>query len=52
MRNTNEITLIYTDDSGERHEQPLSDVPEVGTLIDPENGDDLELVGWRFTDES
>lgn len=43
------ITLIYTSESGETYEQPLSDIPNAGTLIDPDTGEDLELTGWRFT---
>lgn len=41
---TDRVTLIYTDEQGETHHQPLPDITEVGTLIDPETGDDLELA--------
>lgn len=37
------ITLIYSDQSGQTFTQPLADITSAGTLIDPENGDDLEL---------
>jgi hypothetical protein len=37
------ITLIYTDDNDNRYTQPLSDIDEAGTLIDPQTGDDLSL---------
>ena len=37
-----DVTLIYGSDA-ERYSQPLADVPEVGTLIDPEDGEDLDL---------
>lgn len=38
------VTLVYRDEDGKRHEQPLPDITSVGTLIDPETGEDLELV--------
>lgn len=46
-----EIALAYVDASGKIYEQPLADIQESGTLIDPESGDDLELTGWRLTAE-
>lgn len=49
MNDTTDITLIYRNLDGEEFEQPLSDLPEAGILIDPESGDDLELLGWKFT---
>lgn len=41
------VTLIYSDKDGALYEQPLDDITQSGTLIDPENGDDLDLLGWR-----
>lgn len=38
-----QVTLIYRDEQGASHEQPLSDLPEVGLLIDPQTGEDLTL---------
>lgn len=38
-----QITLVYRDWAGEQHTQPLADITEAGTLIDPESGDDLSL---------
>lgn len=38
-----QITLVYRDEQGASHEQPLSDLPEVGLLINPETGEDLAL---------
>lgn len=38
------VTLVYRSVAGEPHEQPLADITGCGTLIDPETGDDLELV--------
>lgn len=42
--------LVYVDGEGNRHYQPVSDVPDAGTLIDPETGDDMELIGWSTSD--
>ncbi len=42
------VTLVYTDEDGQTHEQPLSDLTTAGTLIDPQNGDDLELHSARI----
>lgn len=41
---TSIVTLVYKDEDGKEYEQPLNDVFYSGTLIDPETGDDLELV--------
>jgi hypothetical protein len=41
----NKVTLIYKDESGQTHEQPLGDLVEVGTLIDPDTGDDMPVIG-------
>ena len=37
------VVLVYRDEDGEDHEQPLPDITSAGTLIDPDSGDDLEL---------
>lgn len=37
------VTLIYTDDDGTEYIQSLSDIEQVGTLIDPRTDDDLTL---------
>ena len=42
--------LVYVDENGDRHYQPVGDVTQVGTLIDSETGDDMELVGWADHD--
>lgn len=47
MRALTQIILMYTAPDGTVYERPLTDLPEAGTLIDPETGDDLELTGWR-----
>lgn len=38
--------LVYIDADGGNHYQPVWDVTEAGTLIDPETGDDMEMIGW------
>lgn len=43
------MELIYRDNSGKIYRQPFMEVAQVGTLIDPDNGDDLELIGWELT---
>lgn len=49
MNNT-PMWLVYREEStGKLHYQHWRDVPEVGTLIDPDTGDDLQLVGWTAT---
>jgi hypothetical protein len=44
--NTSDMYLVYKDDNGDYHRQHWKDVVVVGTLIDPETGDDMEIVGW------
>ena len=42
--NADKVYVVYGPDSkGEYHEQPLSDIVQSGTLIDPMTGDDLEV---------
>lgn len=40
--------IVYTDDKKCLYEQPLSDLPDVGTLIDPDTGDDMEIIGYKL----
>lgn len=44
------VTLIYHDEKARTHTQPLSDITTAGTLIDPDTGDDLELVSTLIAD--
>lgn len=44
------VTLIYRDEKARAHTQPLSDITTAGTLIDPDTGDDLELVSTLIAD--
>lgn len=41
------LTLVYLDGAGEEHEQPLEDLSQSGTLVDPESGEDMALIGAR-----
>lgn len=44
---TRPMWLVYvSDDNTERHYQPWQDLAEVGPLIDPETGNDMDLLGW------
>lgn len=42
------IQIIYTDDKGCLFTQPLSDLTEVGTLVDPDEDTDLTIVGYTI----
>lgn len=46
MVQTKAMWLVYVDGNGDRHFQPWRDVVSVGTLIDPDTGEDMETVGW------
>lgn len=41
------VTLIYLDEAGNEHAQPLGDLAQAGTLVDPESGEDMILIGAR-----
>lgn len=43
---TSPMWLVYEDENGDLHYQPWEDLTESGTLIDPEDGEDMEMVGW------
>jgi hypothetical protein len=45
FRYASEVTLLYKDKMDNLYEQPASDLVECGTLIDPEDGEDLMLIG-------
>lgn len=40
--------LIYRDERGNLHAQPWQDVQDVGGLIDPDSGDDRDIIGWMI----
>lgn len=39
-----EVALEYKDSKGNSHFQVVSDIVSVGTLIDPDTGDDMDIV--------
>lgn len=47
-KNLDSVHIVYTDDKGCLYDQPLSDLPDVGMLIDPGSGNDMEIVGYRL----
>lgn len=47
-KNLDSMLIVYTDDQKCLYEQPLRDLPDVGTLIDPDTGDDMEIVGYKL----
>ena len=46
-KNLDSMRIVYTDEQKRLYEQPLSDLPDVGTLIDPDTGDDMTIVGYK-----
>lgn len=42
------LQIIYTDDKGCLYTQPLSDLSDVGTLVDPDEDTDLTIVGYTI----
>ena len=42
------LILVYQNEDGDLFEQNAADLVYSGTLIDPETGDDLDLVGWKL----
>ena len=47
-KNLDSMRIVYTDEQKCLYEQPLSDLPDVGTLIDPDTGDDMTIVGYKL----
>jgi hypothetical protein len=47
-KNLDSMHIVYTDEQKRLYEQPLSDLPDVGTLIDPDTGDDMEIIGYKL----
>lgn len=46
MVSIDKLVLVYESEGGELYRQPGADVVSVGTLIDPDTGDDMPLVGF------
>lgn len=47
-KNLDSMHIVYTDEQKRLYEQPLSDLPDSGTLIDPDTGDDMTIVGYTL----
>lgn len=47
-KNLDSMLIVYTDEQKRLYDQPLSDLPDSGTLIDPDTGDDMPIVGYRL----
>lgn len=43
---TSDMFLVYRDHDNKVHWQHWSDLVQSGTLVDPDTGDDLEVIGW------
>ena len=41
--NTNDVYVHYFDSEGNRHYQTIASIANLGTLIDPFTGDDMEM---------
>lgn len=39
-----DVFAIYVDSKGHEHAQPVGDMVDAGTLIDPDTDDDMEIV--------
>lgn len=46
IRPLSEIVLVYEAEDGSRHEQYPEELVESGTLIDPDTGEDMALIGY------
>lgn len=53
MHPISKLTLVYRGDSGDLYiTQPGADIMYSGTLIDPDTGDDMELIGFYIEGET
>jgi len=41
--------LVYRASDGRTIQQPWQDIQDVGTLIDPDSGEDRAMLGWTAT---
>lgn len=48
MIHNSPMWLVYEDEQGNKHYQMWQDLTDVGTLIDPESGEDMPLIGWAI----
>lgn len=47
-KNLDSIHIVYTNEQKCLYEQPLSDLPDSGTLVDPDIDDDMTIVGYKL----
>lgn len=47
-KNLDSMHIVYTDEQKRLYEQPLSDLPDSGTLIDSDTDDDMEIIGYKL----
>lgn len=47
-KNLDSVHIVYTDEKGCLYDQSLSDLPDSGTLVDPDTDGDMEIVGYRL----
>ena len=40
--------IVYISDKKCLYEQPLSDLHDSGTLVDPDTDNDMEIVGYKL----
>jgi len=43
--NPEDVELVYTDETGREHRQPVTDLFEAGTLVDPDTDEDMPITG-------
>ena len=44
--NSTNMWLVYMDEEDNYHYQPWTDLVNFGTLIDPDSGNDMDMIGW------
>lgn len=47
-KDTDSLHIVYTDSKGCIYTQPLADLQEVGTLIDPDTGNNMLITGYTI----
>ena len=47
-KDLNSMHIVYISDKKCLYEQPLSDLPDSGTLVDPDTDNDMEIVGYKL----
>ena len=52
MNDINSLVLIYQNENGDLFEQRAIDLVSSGTLSDADTGEDLELIGWKESNQN